>query len=71
MFAIAGLLFAKQYCNLSVDYGVTSSSSNSPTEKKVCICHNAGPNTAKKTLCLPPPAAQAHLNHGDAAGPCP
>ena len=29
------------------------------------VCHNG------RTLFLPPPAFQAHLRHGDTAGPCP
>ena len=60
------------YCNVSsADDASSSKNSNSPNQQKVCVCHNAGPHVAKKTLCLPAPAAQAHRNHGDAAGPCP
>jgi hypothetical protein len=33
--------------------------------KSVTLCHKG-----KKTLVLPEPAVQAHLNHGDRYGPC-
>lgn len=33
---------------------------------RVQVCHKG-----KKTLTLPAPAAEAHLRHGDTAGPCP
>jgi hypothetical protein len=34
------------------------------------ICHKPG-TPAQKTMTLPQPAAEAHLRHGDTAGPCP
>ena len=48
------------------------SSTKSPPNEKQCLCHNAGPNLQKKTLCLPPSAYQAHIaQHVDTPGPCP
>ena len=64
------LFAASKYCDLSETYG-TSSSSNSPNQQKQCLCHNAGPNLQKKTLCLPPSAYNAHIKKGDTPGPCP
>ncbi len=37
---------------------------------RVAVCHKIG-TPAEKTLTLPQPAAEAHLRHGDAPGPCP
>jgi hypothetical protein len=57
-------------CNLTdADDAAASKNSRSPSQGKVCVCHK--PTTHPQTKCLPPPAAQAHLNHGDTAGPCP
>jgi hypothetical protein len=66
---IATMAWAKT-CDLPANY-MASSDSNSPNQKKQCLCHNAGPNLQKKTLCLPPGAYKAHIRHGDTAGPCP
>jgi hypothetical protein len=63
-FAVPMLLAAT--CDLSETYGVTSANSNSPNQQKQAVCHKG-----KKTLFLPPPAAQAHINHGDHPGACP
>jgi hypothetical protein len=70
--ACAVPLLIASACNLSESYGTSStSSSNSPNQKKVCICHHAGHSGHRKTLCLPPPAANAHLRqHDDTPGPC-
>ena len=35
------------------------------SQVRVAVCHQNG-----KTLNLPAPAAEAHLRHGDTAGPC-
>jgi mannose/fructose-specific phosphotransferase system component IIA len=71
---VAGLslpMLVAAYCNVPENYMTTSSSTNSPNQKKVCICHHAD-SRRTKTLCLPPPAADAHLKqHADTAGPCP
>jgi hypothetical protein len=40
-----------------------------PPEEQT-ICHKPG-TPAQKTMTLPQPAAEAHLRHGDTAGPCP
>jgi hypothetical protein len=66
----AGLATVAWACDLSESY-MTASDSNSPNQKKQCLCHNAGPNKQKKTLCLPPGAYAAHIKKGDSAGPCP
>lgn len=63
-------------CDLPEDGPATTSAAggngNSNNKQKVCICHHAGNSGHTKTLCLPPPAAQAHLNRhqGDTPGPC-
>lgn len=36
---------------------------------KVAVCHKPG-TPAQKTLFLPPPAARAHMGHGDTPGAC-
>jgi hypothetical protein len=51
-------------CDLPETYATTDGSS--PNQQKQAVCHKG-----KKTLFLPPPAAQAHIQHGDTAGPCP
>ena len=66
-------------CGVPEGYMATNSTSksdngdgNSPNNAKQCLCHNAGPNLQKKTLCLPPNAYQAHIaQHVDTPGPCP
>lgn len=68
---VAGMATFAWACDLPENYMATTSSTASPNNEKVCVCHNAGPNKQKKTLCLPKPAADAHLRKGDAPGPCP
>src|SRR5256885_5659053 len=67
--SIASYTFAGKsttYCPLPVDYGLTSSSTNSPekTGPLKAICHHAD-NAKSFILCLPPNAFSAHLQHGD------
>lgn len=40
------------------------------TPAKVAVCHKAASGN-QKTMLLPQQAAQAHMGHGDTAGPCP
>ena len=65
----AATLWAATRCDVPENF--QASSSNSPSEGKKCLCHNAGPNLQKKTLCLPPGGYNAHIKKGDAPGPCP
>lgn len=58
------MVIAATVCDLPEDYGTTNGSS--PNQQKQAVCHKG-----KKTLFLPPPAAKAHIQHGDTAGPCP
>lgn len=67
----AATLWAGTQCSVPENFQTTSDK-NSPKSQKQCLCHNAGPNAQKKTLCLPPGAYQAHINnHQDTPGPCP
>lgn len=72
------------YCPLPADYGLTSSSANSPEKGPgplKAVCHK-GAGVPKIILCLPPNAYNAHIQHGDTPvaynctkegnqGPCP
>src|SRR5207245_10847933 len=67
--SIASYTFAGKsttYCPLPLDYGLTSSSTNSPekTGPLKAICHHAD-NAKSFILCLPPNAYSAHLQRGD------
>jgi hypothetical protein len=66
----AATLWAAGKCNVPENYQ-TQSTSNSPNKQKQCLCHDAGPNLKKKTLCLPEGAYNAHIKKGDTPGPCP
>src|SRR2546430_384209 len=55
------------YCPLPVDYGLASSSTNSPEKGPgplKALCHK-GTGVPKIILCLPPSAYNAHIQHGD------
>ena len=57
-------------CPLPLDYGLTSSSTNSPEKPGPlkAICHHAD-GAQSFILCLPPNAYNAHLQHGDTPVP--
>jgi hypothetical protein len=67
--AIVSFAFAKTYCPLSTTYGLTTTSSTTPTKPGPlkAICHHPTPDqsTVFNILCLPPSAYNAHLQHGD------
>jgi hypothetical protein len=46
---------------LPITYGVTSNSPEKPPKNNQSVCHNG------MILCLPPSAANAHMQHGDPA----
>jgi hypothetical protein len=70
--SIAAYTFAAKpttYCPLPVDYGLTSSNTNSPEKPGPlkAVCHHPSPDKSSTfiILCLPPNAYNAHLQHGD------
>jgi hypothetical protein len=46
---------------LPINYGLTANSPENPPKNYKSVCHNG------MILCLPPSAANAHMQHGDAA----
>lgn len=47
-------------CPLPITYGITANSPEKPPKNYQSVCHNG------MILCLPPSAANAHVQHGDA-----